>query len=150
MAQKDVVGLVGNLIEKHRVEIGRRPQTMPVAWKGIHMTVEEAKMVIGELEQQKLQFQKSMNDTQTGGEITKLASTGAGLAAMATGAALLLFPPTAIAGVAVMAGGLGASEIGKMVGDGVSNIGTNSNTQSIQQIDYYINSLKDAIIASVL
>jgi hypothetical protein len=91
MTQQNIVGLVNSLIETHRVEIGIRPKTTPVSWKGIHMTVEEAKMVIKELESQKLNFQEWMNNTQTGGEITKLASTGAGLAAMVTGAALLLF-----------------------------------------------------------
>ncbi|MEE3715327.1 hypothetical protein V2H45_01050 [Tumidithrix elongata RA019] len=113
------------------------------------MTVEEAKLIIKEFEVQKLSLQKSMNNTQTGGEVTKLASTGAGLAAMVTGAALLLFPPTAIAGAITLASGVGAAGIGKMVGDGVSNIGTNSNSQAIEQIDNYIDSIKNAIISSI-
>jgi hypothetical protein len=149
MVQQDIVGLVNSLIETHRVRIGIRPKTTPVAWKGIHMTVEEAKMVIEKLQVDKLNCQEWMNNTQTGGEITTLASAGAGMAAMITGAALLLFPPTAIAGVITLASGIGAASIGKMVGDGVSNIGINSNTQDIQQIDSYIDSLKNAIISSI-
>jgi hypothetical protein len=149
MIEHEIFGFVSNLIEAHRVEIGQRPQITPVNWKGIDMTVEEAKLVIGEFEAQKLNRQKFMNNTQTGGEITKLASGGAGLAAMVTGAALLLFPPTAIAGAITLASGLGATGIGKMVGDGVKDIGINSNTQAIQQIDAYIDSIKNAIIATI-
>jgi hypothetical protein len=51
--------------------------------------------------------------------------------------------------VITLASGVGAAGIGKMVGDGVSEIGTNSNTQAIQQIDSYIDSLKNAIISSI-
>lgn len=149
MMHQETVSFVSNLIEKHRVEIGERPKTAPVHWKGIDMSVEEAKFVIQEFEAQKLNLQKFMNNTQTGGEITKLASGGAGLAAMVTGAALLLFPPTAIAGAITLASGVGAAGIGQMIGDGVKDIGTNSNTQEIQQIDAYIDSIKNAIISIV-
>lgn len=149
MMHQETVSFVSNLIEKHRVEIGERPKTAPVHWKGIDMSVEEAKFVIQEFEAQKLNLQKFMNNTQTGGEITKLASGGAGLAAMVTGAALLLFPPTAIAGAITLASGVGAAGIGQMIGDGVKDIGTNSNTQEIQQIDAYIDSIKNAIISII-
>jgi hypothetical protein len=149
MMRQEIVGFVSNLIEMHRVEIGERPKTTPVSWKGISMTVEEAKFVIQEFEARKLKLQKAMNNTQTGSEITKLASGGAGIAAMVTGAALLLFPPTALAGAITLASGVGAAGIGKMVGDGVKDIGTNSNIQAIQQIDVYIDSIKNAIISSI-
>ncbi len=36
-----------------------------------------------------------------------------------------------------------------MVGDGVKDIGVNSNAQAIQQIDAYIDSIKNAIIATI-
>jgi len=112
------------------------------------MSVEEAKYVMEELEAQKLRLQTSMNNTQTGGEITKLASGGAGIAAMVVGIGLLLFPPTMLAGAVTLASGAGAAGVGKMVGDGVTNIGTNSNVQAIQQLDTYIDSIKNAIIAT--
>ena len=146
---ENIVGTVSDLIERHRVEIGSRPKTSPVKWKGLSMSVNEAKMIIDMLEKEKLDYQQWMNNTQTGGEITKLASSGAGIAAMVTGAALLLFPPTAIAGAITLASGVAASQAGQMIGDGVSNIGTNANKQSIEQVDAYIDSLKNAIIASV-
>ncbi|MGK7924559.1 MAG: hypothetical protein AB4290_04770 [Spirulina sp.] len=113
------------------------------------MTIEEAKFVIRELETQKQNYQNIMNNTQTGGEITKMASGGAGLAAIVTGAALMLFPPTAIPGAITLVSGIGAASVGSMVGDGVKDIGTNSNVQAIQQIDAYIDSIKNAIIASL-
>ncbi|MBD2187985.1 hypothetical protein [Pseudanabaena mucicola] len=149
MNREELVNFVQVLIEENRVEIGQRPRTTPIRWKGIDMTIQEAKLIIQELESQKSELQLSMNKVQTGGEITKLASGGAGLAAMVTGAALMLFPPTAIAGAITLASGVGAAKIGEMVGDGVSDIGTNSNTQAIQQIDEYIDSIKNAIISSI-
>jgi len=149
MNLKDTIELVNQMVDQHRVEVGDRPEVTPVSWKGISMTVEEAKLVIQGLEAAKVQCQKSMNNTQTGGDITKLAAGGVGLAAMVTGAALMLFPPTAIAGAITLASGIGAAGVGKAVGDGVKNIGTNSNVQAIQQTDTYIDSIKNAIIASV-
>ncbi|ERT08086.1 hypothetical protein M595_1863 [Lyngbya aestuarii BL J] len=132
-------------IEKYRYEVGSFPETKPVTWKGIDMTVEEAEMVIRELEQQKLKLQHSMNRVQTGGEITSIASTALGLTAMVTGVALMAFPPTAIAGAITITSGAGTAGIGKMVGRGVTKLGTNTNTQVIEQIDYYIDSLKEAL-----
>jgi len=149
MNLKDTIELVNQMVDQHRVEVGDRPEVTPVSWKGISMTVEEAKLVIQGLEATKVQCQKAMNNTQTGGDITKLAAGGVGLAAMVTGAALMLFPPTAIAGAITLASGIGAAGVGKAVGDGVKNIGTNSNVQAIQQTDTYIDSIKNAIIASV-
>jgi hypothetical protein len=149
MNREELVSFVKNLIEANRVEIGQRPRATPIRWKGIDMTVQEAKLAIQELEFQKLELQSSMNNVQTGGEITKLATGGAGLAAMVTGVALMLFPPTAIAGAITLASGVGAAKIGEIVGDGVSDIGTNTNTQAIQQIDEYIDSIKNAIISSI-
>ena len=141
------VNFVRSLIQQYRVEIGQRPQNTPVTWKGIDMTVDEAKFVIRTLEQQKFKYQQAMNDTQTGGEITKLAAGGAGAVAMATGVALMLFPPTMLAGAIVLASGVGAAELGKMVGDGVTVIGTNNGLQAIQRTDTYIDSIKKAINA---
>jgi len=145
MNVNDPVGFVNDLLEKHRVEIGDRPKTTPVTWKGISMTESEANLVIQKMETEKLQHQQYMNGAQTGGEITKIATTGAGLVAMVTGVALLLFPPTAIAGAAVLASGAGATGIGTMVGDGIGRIGKLSNEQIIQQLDAYINSIKESI-----
>lgn len=149
MNYADCIAFVNSLIEEYRVNIGGRPTTTPVRWNGIPMSVPEAKMVIQKLEEEKLIYQEQMNNSQTGGEITKLASGGAGLAAMVTGVALLLFPPTAMAGAITLASGIGASKIGEMVGDGVKDIGTNHSLQSISQIDQYIQSIKDAMIASM-
>jgi hypothetical protein len=141
----DPIGFVNELIEQHRVEIGDRPKTTPVTWKGIRMTDDEAYLVIQKMETEKLQHQKYMNSTQTAAEVTKLATGGGGIAAMVTGVALLCFPPTAIAGAVVLASGVGASGIGAMVGDGVGKIGKNSNEQIIQQLDTYIDSIKESI-----
>jgi hypothetical protein len=68
---------------------------------------------------------------------------------MVTGAALLVFPPTSLAGVAVLASGAGATGVGKVVGDGIGSIGTNNASTNIRQLDEYIGSIKDAIIASI-
>jgi hypothetical protein len=149
MNVQEVVKLVSNLIEQHRVDIGERPNITPVTWKGISMTVEEAKLVIQGLEAAKLKYQSAMNNTQVGGEITILATGGTGLVAMVTGVALMLFPLTAIAGAATLVGGIGLAGVGKAVGDGVREIGTNSNVQALQQIEAYIDSIKNAIIASI-
>jgi len=149
MQKDELVSFVNNLIETNRVEIGQCPRTTPIKWKRIDMTVQEAKLVIREFESRKSELQSSMNNVQTGGKITKLASGGAGLAAIVTGAALMLFSPTAIAGAITLASGVGAAKIGEMVGDGVSDIGTNSNIQAIQQIDEYIDSIKNAIISTL-
>lgn len=149
MNLKDAIELVNQMVEQHRIEVGNRPQVTPVSWKGISMTVEEAKLVIDELQDTKVQFQEAMNKVQSGGDITNLAASGTGLAAMVTGVALMLFPPTAIAGAITLVSGVGVAGVGKAVGDGVKNIGTTSNTQVIQQIDVYIDSIKTAIIASI-
>lgn len=149
MNAMDIVELVNQMLERYRSEVGERPETTPVSWKGINMTVEEAKLIIQELEAAKMKYQKAMNHTQVGGEITTIAAGSAGLAAITTGAALMLFPPTAIAGAITLIGGIGAAGVGKVVGDGVIKTGTNSNVQEIQQANAYIDSIKNAIIASV-
>jgi hypothetical protein len=149
MKEPDILHFVEEILKRYRAEIFPRPELKSVQWKGIGMSREEAKVIIKELEEQKLILQESMNKVQTGGEITNLASSGAGIAAMVTGATLLLFPPTAIAGVITLVSGAGTAGIGKMVGDGVKEIGKNSNTQKIKQIDDYIDSLKNAIIDSI-
>ena len=146
---KNAIELINNMVEQHRVEIGQRPEVTPVTWKGISMTIEEAKLAIQELESAKVQSQKAMNDMQTGGEITKLAIGGAGLAVIVTGTALMLFPPTSMAGAITLASGVGAAGISKVMGDGITDVGTNIGIQDTQQIDAYINSIKNAIIASV-
>lgn len=145
----DAVKFVNQMLQQHRIEVDKRPEITPVSWKGISMTVEEAKLMIHGFESEKIKYQKDMNNAQTGGEITTLATGGAGLAAITTGIALMMFPPTAIAGAITLVGGIGAAGVGKAVGDGVKNIGTNSNVQAIQQIDAYIDSIKNAIIASI-
>jgi hypothetical protein len=149
MNLKNVIEFVNQLIEQHRVEIEERPEVTPIKWEGIGMTVNEARLVIQKLEDKKVQYQKAINSTQAGGEITRLAAGGAGMTAIVTGAALVLFPPTAIAGIITLVSGIGAVGVGKAVGDGIREIGTNSNTQAIEQIDAYINSIKNAIIASI-
>lgn len=149
MNVQEAVNLVNTLIEQYRVDIGKRPNITPVTWKGISMTIEEAKVAIQGLEVAKLKYQSAMNNTQTGGEIAKLATGGAGLVAMATGVALMLFPPTAIAGAVTVISGIGLAGAGKVVGDSVGEIGTNSNVQALHQIDAYIDSIKNAVIASI-
>jgi hypothetical protein len=149
MNVNDPISFVNDLIEKHRIEIGDRPATTPVAWRGLNLTIEEAKFLINELEAKKKRHQEIMNGTQTGGEITSLATQSAGLLAMMTGVALLLFPPTAIAGAAVLVSGAGTTGIGKMVGQGIQDIGEKSNQQIIRQIDDYISSLKNSLIATL-
>lgn len=148
MSITEVISLISQLIETHRVEVGYRPKVTPITWEGIDMTVEEAKEAIHLLEGEKKRCQKSMNNTQAGGDITKLAVGGAGLATMVTGAALMLFPPTAIAGAITLASGVGATGVGQVVGEGVKDIGTSTNVQEIQQLNAYISSLKNAIRAS--
>jgi hypothetical protein len=145
----EITQFTQDLIEKHRVEIGERPQTTPVTWKGIGMTVKEAKFMIQSLEELKRECQDRMNGAQMGGEITTVATNGAGLVAIVAGLGLLFFPPTMLAGVVTLASGAGTIGVGKVVGDGVQKIGTNSNTQAIQQLDVYIDSIKNAIIASI-
>lgn len=139
----NVIDFVNELIDQYRVEIGARPETTPVRCKGVYMSLDEAKKVIKDLEVKKINFQERMNNTQTGGEITELATAGAGIATMVTGVALTFFLPPV--GMAVLASGAGVAGIGKMVGEAVINIGTNSNSQAIKQIDDYIGSLQDAI-----
>lgn len=149
MNLQDVIELVNEMIEQHRIETGGRLGTTPVTWEGISMTVKEAKLAIQKLEAVKAQHPKTMNKTQMGGEITKLAAIGAGLAAMVTGAVLMLFSPTAIAGVITFIAGIGAAGVGKIVGDGIKDIGSNNSVRGAQQIDAYIDSIKNAIIDSI-
>ena len=149
MNAKELLEFIRQLIEQYRVEVGDRPDVMPVTWQGLNMTIEEAKLVIQGLEDAKPKYQKAMNSTQAGGDITKLAAGGAGIAAMATGVVLTLFPPTTIAGLATIAAGAGTCGNGQAVGDGVKTIGTSSNNQAIEQIDAYIASIKNAIITSI-
>lgn len=149
MNREDVLELVHQMLEEHRIEVGGRLEATPVTWEGMSMTVEEAKLVIQRLEAAKPQYQKAGSSTHIGGKITKLASGGAGLAAVVTGAALMLFPATKTAGVVTLISGIGAAGVGKIVGDGVRDIGTHSNGQAVQQIDAYIDSLKNAVIDSI-
>ncbi|MFZ4792236.1 MAG: hypothetical protein ACOYMW_15330 [Candidatus Competibacteraceae bacterium] len=145
VAVGELVKLVNALINEYRKEIPERPKTMPVRWACIDMTVDEANLVIREFQDLQLRYQQSMNNTQTGGDITQLATGGAGLVAILTGIALLCFPPTAAAGAIVILSGVGTVGVGRAVGDGINKIGTNHGEQNIQQINTFIASIKDAI-----
>lgn len=90
-----------------------------------------------------------MNDAQAGGDITKLAVGGAGCTTMVIGATLMLFPPTVVADAITLTSNIGATEVGNIVGNGVKDIGTSTNTQEVQQINVYISSIKNAIIVSI-
>ena len=109
------------------------------------MTVAEAEWVIRKLETEKRMRQRLNSHTQIGGELTQLASNGAGLTAIATGAVMVLFPPTTVAGFMTLVGGLVAVELGQAVAKGVRAIGSVGRMEEIQHIDTWIDSLTMAV-----
>jgi hypothetical protein len=139
-----ILDLVTEVLEKHRIDIGDRPETKPVQWNGMSMSFEAADEVVTKLEAEKLAAQKTMNKTQLAGEMTKIIGGAAGGAATITGLALLVFPPTMPAGLATLASGVGAAILTRGVGDGVSKIGTNHAEQTLHQLDAYIASIREA------
>jgi hypothetical protein len=139
-----VLTIVDSVLEKYRIAIADRPAIAPVLWSGYSLPFEAADEIVARLEAEKLTVQKRMNNSHLGGEVTKVAGGALGGAAMVAGLALLVFPPTALAGVVTLASGAGAALISNGVGDGVSKVGTNHAVQRVQQIDAYVRSIKDA------
>lgn len=146
MTPQEAVNFVHQLLDRHRIEMGKRPQLTLVMWQGIDMSVEEAKLVIREFEAKRQQLQQTVKRRQMSGNITTWAVGGAGLIVMVVGAVLMLFSATMTAGLITLASGVATAGIGKLVGDRIKGNRTD-HTEAIHRLDTYIELLRTEILS---
>ncbi|WNZ26884.1 hypothetical protein HJG54_34330 [Leptolyngbya sp. NK1-12] len=146
MSLPAVIAFASQLIDQHRIEVGQHPDTTPVDWLGLAMSLEEAKLVIAALERKQQELEQTRNSARLGSDIVTLASGGAGLVVMLTGAALMLFPVTTLAGVITFASGAGTAGIGKIVSDQVKQRATDDQSLTIEQLEQAIHDLRTAVL----
>lgn len=145
----EILFLMQKIMGNFDIPIGDRPRVAPIEWNGLALSIEKAREWIREMEQVKQIVQNDMNWYHTAGEWIQLILQALAGLAIVTGVVLTVFPPTALAGVAVSAAGAGVYAIGGAVGPAIQQIGTNDRVAKVNQIDAFINSLMKAIIDTI-
>ena len=132
-------------VKSHRDKLGAVPQVLPVFYKGLQMTVDEAWAVVRAFEQEKGSYLEWDGNTDNAAEVTKTVFDGISGAADTTGQGLKAFPLTAIAGDLV--GGLskGISNLGETISGGIGEIGKRRHQPLIAELDKQIAILEKAI-----
>jgi hypothetical protein len=146
MTLQEAVEFATQLIQQHRINVGQQPDTTPVAWLGLNMSLEEAKLVLHELELKKQTLQQSLGGRQITSNLITVATGGAGAVAMLTGAALMLFPVTTLAGMITFASGAGTAGLGKVVSEQVKTMGTGDPALTVEQLERVIHDLRTAVL----
>lgn len=146
MTPQEADNFVNQLLDRHRIEMEKRPKLTLVMWQGIDMSVEEAKLVMREFEAKRQQLQQSLNRRKMRGNITTWAISGAGLIVIIVGAVLMLFSATMTAGLITLASGMAVAGIGKLVGDRIKGNRTD-HTEAIRRLDTYIELLRTEILS---
>jgi hypothetical protein len=139
------IKIAEDTVKLHRDKLGAVPQVLPVFYKGLQMTVDEAWAVVRAFEQEKGSYLKWHSNTETGAGVTKTVFDGISGAADTTGKGLKASPFTAIAGNLV--GGLvgGISDLGETISGGIREINKRRHHPLIAELDKQIAILEKAI-----
>lgn len=149
MQSQDIVEFSEQFLQQQRINQAEISTSLPIRWQGLDMTLSEAKLLIQELEKQHFSLKHTKNTLQQSGAITNIVTTAVGMSAMVTGANLMLFPLLHRVGMITMISGIGLISIGRIIGDGIIQLGTNHQIQTTQQIMADLDVLKMAIINTI-
>lgn len=139
------IKIAEDTVKSHRDKLGAVPEVLPVSYKGLQMTVDEAWAVVRAFEQEKGSYLQWHSNTGTGAEVTKTVFDGISKAADTTGQGLKASPLTAIAGDLV--GGLskGISGFGETISGGIREINERRHLPFIAELEKQISILEKAI-----
>jgi hypothetical protein len=113
----DCIKIAEDTLQSHRKKLASIPEIMPVSWKGLKMTVEEAWAVVRAFEKQKASYLDWYNNTETGAGVTKTVFDGLSEATNTAGKGLKAFPLTAIVGDLVGGASKGIAGLGGAIGE---------------------------------
>ena len=139
------IKIAEDTVKSHRDKLGAVPEVLPVFYKGLQMTVDEAWAVVRAFEQEKGSYLQWHSNTETGAGVTKTVFDGISGAADTTGQGLKASPFTAIAGDLV--GGLskGISGFGETISGGIREINERRHLPLIAELEKQIAILEKAI-----
>jgi hypothetical protein len=154
MQRQNILQFSHQFLEQQRLNRGETSTVLsinlPIKWQGLEITIPEAKLLIQELEKQLFSLQQTTNSLQQGGAITNIVTTAIGMTAMVTGANLMLFPLLHRVGMMALISGVGLIGIGRVLGDGITQLGTNHQTLTATQMAADLDSLKMAMINTMV
>ena len=139
------IKIAEDTVKSHRDKLGAVPQVLPVFYKGLQMTVDEAWAVVRAFEQEKGSYLQWLTNGGTGADVTEKVFDGISGAADTTGQGLKASPFTAIAGDLV--GGLskGISGFGETISGGIREIDERRHLPLIAELEKQIAILEKAI-----
>ncbi len=139
------IKIAEDTVKSHRDKLGVVPEVLPVSYKGLQMTVDEARAVITAFEKEKGSYLQWHSNTGTGADVTGEVFNGISQVADTTGQGLKAFPLTAIAGDLV--GGLskGILGLGETISGGIREINERRHLPLITELEEQIAILEKAI-----
>jgi hypothetical protein len=139
------IKIAEDTVKSHRDKLGAVPQVLPVFYKGLQMSVDEAWAVVRAFEQKKGSYLEWDGNTDNAAEVTKTVFDGISGAADTTGQGLKAFPLTAIAGDLVGGLGKGISNLGETISGGIREINERRHLPLIAELEKQIAILEKAI-----
>ena len=139
------IKIAQDTVKSLRDKLGTVPEVLPVSYKGLQMTVDEAWAVVRAFEEEKGSYLQWHSNTETGAGVTETVFGGISGAADTTGQGLKASPLTAIAGDLV--GGLskGISRFGETISGGIRDINESRHLPLIAELEKQIAVLEKAI-----
>ena len=140
------IKIAEDTVKSHRDKLGAAvPQVLPVFYKGLQMTVDEAWAVVRAFEKKKGSYLQQHINVGTGAGITETVFNATGGAADIAGQGLKASPFTAIAGDLVGGLGKGISNLGETISGGIREIGERRHLPLIAELEKQIAILEKAI-----
>jgi len=139
------IKIAEDTVKSHRNKLGAIPEVLPVFYKGLQMTVDEAWAVVRAFEQEKGSYLQWHSNTETGAGVTKTVFDGISGAADTTGQGLKASPFTAIAGDLVRGLSEGVSGLGETISGGIREINERRHLPLIAELEKQIAILEKAI-----
>ncbi|MGG6242432.1 hypothetical protein ACQ4N7_27780 [Nodosilinea sp. AN01ver1] len=132
-------------IRQRRQGMATPPEVRPVVWKGLQMTIDEARAVICAFEKKKAAYLERYRNTEAGAAITETVFHSLSETTNTVGRGLKPFPVTTLVGWVVGGTSQGIANVGETVSKGIREINPLRNTPLIDEINEQINSLTSAI-----
>lgn len=141
----DCTKIAEDTVKLHREKLGSIPENTPVFYKGLQMTVDEARAVVFAFHQERDSYRQWNINTETGAGVTKTVFDGISGAADTAGKGLKASPFTAFAGDLVRGLSEGISGLGETISGGIQEINEQRHLPLIAEIEEQIAILGKAI-----
>jgi hypothetical protein len=141
----DCTKIAEDTVKLHREKLGSIPENTPVFYKGLQMTVDEARAVVFAFHQERDSYRQWHSNTETGAGVTKTVFDGISGAADTTGQGLKASPFTVIAGDLVGELSKGISGFGETISGGIREINERRHLPLITELEKQIAILEKAI-----